>query len=111
MANTKIKIEMDEKKVSPLKYFIAKEHTSIEVELQKKLDELYLKHVPAEMREYIEHDIDGGESQEQSSRTIRAARTRSPRVNSNARRTQSNVTEAVPSSEPCEDTNAQSMTM
>ena len=54
MGNTKITIEFDAEKYKALQKFAGKKDINLEKELTDTLDKLYLKAVPAAVREYIE---------------------------------------------------------
>ena len=53
MGNTKITIEFDAEKYKALQKFAGKKDIDIEKEITDTLDKLYLKTVPAAVREYI----------------------------------------------------------
>ena len=53
MGNTKITIEFDAEKYKALQKFAGKKDINLEKELADTLDKLYLKTVPAAVREYI----------------------------------------------------------
>ncbi len=54
MKKTTINISYDEEKLSALKLYLEQREMNIEDELVKSLDTLYMKNVPANVREFIE---------------------------------------------------------
>ena len=54
MKKTAITISFDEEKLSALKMYLAQKNMQVETELEKSLDTLYSKTVPAGVREFIE---------------------------------------------------------
>ena len=54
MKKTTITVSFDEEKLSALKMYLAQKNTQVESELEKALDTLYSKTVPAGVREFIE---------------------------------------------------------
>lgn len=53
MKKTNITVAFDEEKLSALKMYLCQKSTTVEKELQKALDVLYGKTVPAGVREFI----------------------------------------------------------
>ena len=53
MKKTTITISFDEEKLSALKMYLLQKNAQIESELEKSLDTLYLKTVPAGVRDFI----------------------------------------------------------
>ena len=54
MKKTTITISFDEEKISALKMYLAQKNMQAESELEKALETLYVKTVPAGVREFIE---------------------------------------------------------
>ena len=54
MKKTTITISFDEEKLSALKMYLAQKNIQVEQELEKALEVLYTKTVPAGVREFIE---------------------------------------------------------
>lgn len=54
MKKTTINISYDEEKLSALKIYLEQKGSQVEDELEKELDALYSKNVPANVREFIE---------------------------------------------------------
>jgi len=54
MANTKITITFDTEKLSALRQFSEKDAPPVDAFLQEQLEKLYVKIVPAPVRQYIE---------------------------------------------------------
>lgn len=55
MEKIELKVTMEPKRLDALRYFLsAREKSTPEKELQRALDQLYEKCVPAEMREYLD---------------------------------------------------------
>lgn len=57
MANTKISITFDSEKLSALRQFSEKDAPPVDVFLQEQLEKLYVKTVPAPVRQYIEGKV------------------------------------------------------
>lgn len=53
----KIKIEVEGLKVEPLKFFMEKEGKQLDDEIIKAIDDMYVKFVPAQTREYIDFQV------------------------------------------------------
>lgn len=53
MKKTSITISYDEEKTNALRLYLEQRGTQIEAELSKALDTLYLKYVPANVRDFI----------------------------------------------------------
>ena len=53
MKKANISVAFDEEKLSALKMYLGQKNTTVEKELQKALDALYGKTVPAGVREFI----------------------------------------------------------
>ena len=53
MPDEKIAISYDSEKLSALKDFLAKKNLDFDEEIEKAIDVLYKRHVPAMVREYI----------------------------------------------------------
>ncbi len=54
MKKTTITISFDEEKFSALKMYLTQKNMQVETELEKSLDTLYAKTVPAGVRDFIE---------------------------------------------------------
>lgn len=54
MKKVTITISFDEEKLSALKMYLAQKNLNVESELERSLDALYTKTVPAGVREFIE---------------------------------------------------------
>ena len=54
MKKTTVTVSFDEEKLSALKMYLSQRGTQVEAELEKSLDTLYSKTVPAGVREFIE---------------------------------------------------------
>ena len=55
MEKTELTVTIEPERLDALRYFLpAKEKTTPQRELQRALEELYEKYVPAEMREYLD---------------------------------------------------------
>ncbi|MDE6020239.1 MAG: hypothetical protein K2H01_04465 [Ruminococcus sp.] len=54
MKKTTISISFDEEKISALKMYLEQKNMKVENELEKALDVLYSKNVPAGVREFID---------------------------------------------------------
>ena len=54
MKKISISVSYDEEKLSALKLYLEQKDTQVETELEKSLDMLYQKTVPAGVREFIE---------------------------------------------------------
>lgn len=54
MRKTSITISFDEEKLSALKMYLEQKNMKVEDELEKSLDTLYTKNVPAGVRDFIE---------------------------------------------------------
>ena len=54
MTNTSITISFDEEKLSALKMYLSQRGVQVESELERSLETLYTKTVPAGVREFIE---------------------------------------------------------
>ena len=57
MKKTTFNISFDEDKASALVLYLSQKGTTAEAELEKALDALYTKTVPAGVRDFIEHEI------------------------------------------------------
>ncbi len=56
MEKVELKVTMEPERLDALRYFLsAKEKSTPQKELQRTLDGLYEKYVPAEMREYLDN--------------------------------------------------------
>ncbi len=55
MAQTTVHIMFDKEKVAALQMFLPRKNTTLEAELQKKMDDLYRKKVPETVRAFIEN--------------------------------------------------------
>lgn len=56
MEKVELKVTMEPERLDALRYFLSiKEKSTPQKELQRALDELYEKYVPAEMREYLDN--------------------------------------------------------
>ncbi len=54
MKKTTITLSFDEEKLSALKMYLAQKNAQVESELEKSLDALYIKTVPAGVRDFID---------------------------------------------------------
>lgn len=54
MKKTTVSITFDDEKLSALKMYLAQKNIQVETELEKSLDTLYAKTVPAGVRDFIE---------------------------------------------------------
>lgn len=54
MKKTTVTVSCDEEKLSALRLYLARKNLSVEKELEKSLDTLYAKIVPAGVREFLE---------------------------------------------------------
>ena len=54
MKKTSLTISFDEEKLNALKMYFAQKNTQVESELEKALETLYIKIVPAGVREFID---------------------------------------------------------
>lgn len=54
MKKTTVSITFDDEKLSALKMYLAQKNMQVESELEKSLDALYVKTVPAGVRDFIE---------------------------------------------------------
>ena len=59
MKKTTIHISYDEDKLSALTMYFTQKNMSVEAELQATLNALYLRHVPASVREFVAMRGDG----------------------------------------------------
>lgn len=57
MSRQKIKIEVEGLKLEPLKFFMEKQGKKLEEEIVAEMDRMYEKYVPAQAREFIDHQI------------------------------------------------------
>lgn len=55
MKTANITIEFDAVKLNALQFHLAKSNVSLEGELQKSIQKLYEKNIPANVREYVEY--------------------------------------------------------
>ena len=55
MAQTTVHIMFDKEKVAALQMFLPRKNTTLEAELQKKMDDLYRRKVPEAVRSFIEN--------------------------------------------------------
>lgn len=55
MALTTVHIMFDKEKVLALQMFLPRKNTTLEAELQKKMDDLYRKKVPEAVRSFIDN--------------------------------------------------------
>ncbi len=55
MKTANITIEFDAVKLNALQFHLAKSNVSLEDELQKSIQKLYEKNIPANVREYVEY--------------------------------------------------------
>lgn len=55
MAQTTVHIMFDKEKVAALQMFLPRKNTTLEAELQKKMDDLYQKKVPEAVRSFIDN--------------------------------------------------------
>ena len=53
MKQATVQFSFDEEKLDALKIFIAGKNVNIETEMVQAMEELYAKHVPVRVREYI----------------------------------------------------------
>lgn len=54
MKNATITIQVEQEKLSAIRFYAGKKDSRIEAELEEFVDKLYEKYVPAQTREYIE---------------------------------------------------------
>ena len=54
MQKTDITLKFETEKLDALSYFLGKRNVTPQQELERKLDELYMEHVPADTREYLD---------------------------------------------------------
>lgn len=74
MEKTELKVTMEPERLDALRYFLsAKEKSTPEKELQRALDQLYEKCVPAEMREYLDSKCKPAASRPRPRRSARAS--------------------------------------
>ena len=57
MEKVNITVVMEAARLDALTYFMKKDNTTAQKELEKALEELYQKHVPADTREYIDSKL------------------------------------------------------
>ncbi len=57
MKKTTVSITFDDEKLSALKMYLAQKNMQVESELEKSLDTLYAKTVPAGVREFLEMSV------------------------------------------------------
>lgn len=57
MEKVNITVVIEATRLDALTYFMKKENTTAQKELEKALEELYQKHVPADTREYIDSKL------------------------------------------------------
>ena len=60
MKKVNITVACEQEKLRAIQFYLAKGNTSLEVELDRFLDRLYKKYVPAQTREYID-SMEGAE--------------------------------------------------
>ena len=73
MEKIELKVTMEPKRLDALRYFLsAREKSTPEKELQRALDQLYEKCVPAEMREYLDSKCKPSASRPRPRRSARA---------------------------------------
>ena len=72
MEKEELKVTMEPERLDALRYFLsAKEKSTPQKELQRALDELYEKYVPAEMREYLDNKCKPATSRPRSWREVK----------------------------------------
>lgn len=72
MEKVELKVTMEPERLDALRYFLsAKEKSTPQKELQRALDELYEKYVPAEMREYLDNKCKPATSRPRSRREVK----------------------------------------
>ena len=57
MEKVNITVVIEQERLDALTYFMKKDNTTAQKELEKALEELYQKHVPADTREYIDSKL------------------------------------------------------
>ena len=73
MEKIELKVTMEPERLDALRYFLsAKEKSTPEKELQRALDQLYEKCVPAEMREYLDSKCKPAASRPRPRRPIKS---------------------------------------
>lgn len=60
MKQSNFTIQVDDEKLSALKRYMERKNMSLDRELVKAFEKLYARHVPSQVREYIE-DMEGAE--------------------------------------------------
>lgn len=81
MEKVELKVTMEPERLDALRYFLsAKEKSTPQKELQRALDELYEKYVPAEMRAYLDSKCKPATSRPR--RTAKQERSRQPQDDS-----------------------------
>lgn len=58
MKTTNIQIVFDENKMEALRHFLSKEGSSLDAEVSEMVKTIYRKHVPAQVRAYLDRDND-----------------------------------------------------
>ena len=78
MEKVELKVTMEPERLDALRYFLsAKEKSTPQKELQRTLDALYEKYVPAEMREYLDNKNKTTTARTRSRRLAKSGRTAS----------------------------------
>ena len=73
MEKVELKVMMEPERLDALRYFLsAKENSTPQKDLQRALDALYEKYVPAEMREYLDNKCKPATSRHRPRRPPRA---------------------------------------
>ncbi len=93
MKKTTVSITFDDEKLSALKMYLAQKNIQVETELEKFLDTLYAKTVPAGVRDFIE-------MRSGSAPAAPAARPKKPKTSLSSAVGAENIAEAK-TNEPC----------
>ena len=91
MSKQKIKLEVEGLKMEPLKFFLEKEGKTLEKEIEQAFDEMYLKYVPEQMREYIDHQVGSTQEVEESSPVLENGNQRKAKNSQRIRRARQEV--------------------
>lgn len=109
MSRQKIKIEVEGLKLEPLKFFMEKQGKKLEEEIVAEMDRMYEKYVPAQAREFIDHQIQdenpGAVHEEQQNAATGSKRTRNKR--SRTQSTENNQESIVNSTDTSEQETVQ----
>lgn len=91
MSKQKIKLEVEGLKMEPLKFFLEKEGKTLEKEIEQAFDEMYLKYVPEQMREYIDHQVGSSQEVEEASPVLENGNQRKTKNSQRIRKTHQEV--------------------